>query len=193
MERGPRMISTRTRNSLVVAVLAVIATGSWWLTRDRGAATPREALRRVPSGYYLKDAVLLGTDEAGGIYYRVHAGRIEQPERDRPLEFEDIRVEYRGEESRWQISAANAVASPDRSRFELSGNIRLSQRSEDDRRVAVIETEQMQFTPGDYLMATDQAVRIKIGGGELNVVGLTADLKSDRLELESEVHGEFLP
>lgn len=183
------------RNALIGLTLLAAAIGSWLLGRTGAGVDPASGPPPPAQlGYYLRDAVLLGGDEEGRMIYRVHAQMIEQTPERRALALRSVRVEYRDAENvEWQVSAARAEAPNDGAYLDLEGDVRLVARPQSGTQATVIETQRLHLDPRAYLATSDAAVRIADAQVVLSARGLEADLKRDRLELHSEVRGQFFP
>jgi lipopolysaccharide export system protein LptC len=183
------------RNIGLVAFLVSAAIATWLLGQPLpGGDAVSDAAASGPLGYYLTDAVLLGTDDEGRIFYRVHARQVEQSANELELELVQVRVEYRDSENvEWHVSADRAAAPTDGSHLDLYGNVRLVSMPQAGSTATVIETEKMRFEPAHYFASTDVPVVVAVGDNQLRAEGLKAYLKDDRVELESKVHGQFVP
>ena len=183
------------RNLLYVAFLIGAAGSSWYWSRvgpaDSEPGVPRQTL---PLGYYLTDAAILGTDEDGRPLYKIWAGRAEErPNEDRLL-LTDVRVEYRPVANvPWLLTADSGEASTDQSYIDLSGAVELINEPRDDGERTRIQTQALRFEPETFLARSEDAVSIFLGAERLDAVGIRVYLRDDRLELESNVHGEFHP
>jgi LPS export ABC transporter protein LptC len=181
------------RSSIGVLILAAAAIATWLASRH--AVAPRADsgnTRRAPLGYYLRDAVLLGTDAEGKIFYRVHAGLAEQQPDKEGLALSDVRVDYQDTEHvQWKLSAEHASAENDDSSLDLTGHVRLTNEPGGDGPGTVIETDALRLEPRRFVALSEAPVRISIGNIVLTATGLKAHLKDDTLELESQVHGQF--
>lgn len=182
------------RNSAVYAVLGAAALLTWLASRpDSAEQRPSGPPTATPPGFYLEDVALLGTDDAGAVVYRIVAGRVEESGSERELALSDVRVQYRdSEEVAWLVEAERATAPSDRSWLDLRGSIRVTSAAEEASGQVVIEADRLLLEPEQYTATTDSPVTLSFEGNRLEATGLSADLKSDRLELSS-VHGQFDP
>ncbi len=183
------------RNLLYVAFLIGAAGSSWYWSRVGTADSEPGVLRQtLPLGYYLTDAEILGTDEDGRPLYKVWAGRAEErPNEDRLL-LTDVRVEYRPVANvPWLLTADSGEAPTDQSYIDLSGAVELINEPRDDGERTRIQTQVLRFEPETFLASSEDAVSIFLGAERLDAVGIRVYLRDDRLELESNVHGEFHP
>jgi lipopolysaccharide export system protein LptC len=184
------------RNGVAMLLLAAAALVTWYFGRPAPKASSRPADDRAfPLGYYLRDAVLLGTDDQGAISYRLHAGLVEERPDAAALALEDVRFEYQpSEKIPWSIVAAKGSApiGAERAQLDLSGGVELTRAPAADGRPTRIETDTLRLEPDKHVASAAGPVRISVGGNALDAVGLTAFLEEDRIELESQVHGRFV-
>jgi lipopolysaccharide export system protein LptC len=189
---SPDPMPLNLRSVTGLALLAVIAAASWlWSQYEAAPTAPQRDPVSVPPGYYLSGAVLIGTDTEGRIQYRLRAGRAEEKPASNTLEFSDVEIEYApAQQIPWIVRATNATGPVDLSQLELSGQVSLES-ARPGREPLLIETTQLLFEPERLMARSDQPVQIAIGTRRINAVGLCADLKEDRLKLESQIHGQF--
>lgn len=181
------------KNVAISMLLIGAVAGTWYLGRVgevvTTVSTPDVA---APLGYYLKNAVLLGTDAEGRVFYTVRAERVSEHGEGTALALERVRVEYRDSENvNWQVSAARASADRGQAVLELFGDVRLTSAAEAGAATTVIETERLRLEPDNYLASTSEVVAVSFGRHELGARGMEAYLKDDRLDLKSQVHGRF--
>jgi lipopolysaccharide export system protein LptC len=177
-------------------LLAAAALATWYFGRPAPNASSRPADDRAyPLGYYLRDAVLLGTDDRGTISYRLHVGLVEERPDEASLALENVLFEYEpSEQIPWSIAAArgDAPIGEERGYLDLSGGVELTRRAPTAKdQPTHVETETLRLEPDKHLASTKGTVRMTVGGNALDAVGLNAYLKDDRVELESQVHGRF--
>ncbi len=187
-------MTIRARPVVVLIVLAGAALATWYYSRPAAVEElTRSRSTEIPPGYYLKDAVLLRTDDNGNFLYRIVARQVEQVADEEWLELSEVRVEYsREEDVQWLVSAEHAVARNDRSYLELHGNVHLESQPRDGAKRTVIETDQLRFEPMQFIASTSESVTVALGDTQLNASGLKAYLKDDKLDL-SDVHAQFSP
>jgi lipopolysaccharide export system protein LptC len=180
------------RTGVLIAVLAVAAAASWYLTRqDRGAATPQPQ-NIVNRGYYLKSARILGTGPDGSLLYEIRADRAEQKSDD-SIEFTDVSVRYSPQSDvPWTLSADTATIEQDRQRVILRGNVLAVSSEGFSGDETEIETQYLELDPESYVAETDDRVHIRIGSRSLSATGMLASLKENRLQLRSNVSGKFI-
>ena len=183
------------RNLLLIVLLGAAAAASWWWSRP----APVEAPPPRPSGdqelgYYLHGARMLGTDETGHVAYKIFADRLdERPGEDRLL-LERVQIDYHPpDQMPWVITAGSGSATRDHSEIELADGVEVQSQPTDGRAPVHLTTSKLRFLPMTSLVQTDQHVVINAGSWHVEGTGLHTLLKADRLELESDVHGQFAP
>jgi LPS export ABC transporter protein LptC len=77
--------------------------------------------------------------------------------------------------------------------LNLAGNVRIVGQPVPDMQAAVIYTERLTIDTETNVASTRDRVDIEWGTRRLSTMGLVADLKAERLRLESAVHGRFPP
>lgn len=187
MKAGP------LQGPVVLVFLVGLAVGSWWLANRSGdeEATTAAAGRGQP-GYYLRGATLEQTDETGRVELRLTTASAEQDPATRNVQLRQLRVDYFPDEERTWVATANEGAlPPDGQTVYLEGDVRLTGRNGSGAKPAVITTEQMKLDVDRSIASTSAPVRIELAPHAVTARGLRADLKQDRVQLESSVNGRF--
>jgi lipopolysaccharide export system protein LptC len=182
------------RNTLGALVLISAAVATWYWRRPAPSPSIDTTPPSVPLGYYLTDAVLLGTDETGRVFYQISADRAEEHPEEQRLVLSNVRMRYMpSAEIPWRAKATSGEAPADASYLILEGKVELTSEPEDGGQPTVIQTTSLRLVPEAFLASSEQPVDVLLGSEELNAVGIKAYLKDNRLELESKVHGLFTP
>jgi LPS export ABC transporter protein LptC len=174
------------RNGLIFVLLAGAAIFTWLSSRPVppvDQSTQGQPI--VPRGYYLRDAVILGTDSSGLVSYRVFAGTVEQPAQERNLVLREVRVEYDAREDvPWMVTAARATT-PGKGEVMQLYEVRLSTLPAPGTDPTVIEAPELAFDPEAYLAWSTEPVVVSRGSARLDAMRLSVDLREDQIELES--------
>jgi LPS export ABC transporter protein LptC len=181
------------RNTVVMIVLALVAAATGLLRWQRAAPDPAPAAdeRTSPLGSYARGARVLGT-EHGRVAYRVFAERLDELPGQQRLRLETPSVEYHPVgETAWTMSAASATAPKDVSEVDFVGDVELKSSPTDGSEPTTVVTQELTFSSERSSAETDEAVTIRVGDWRIEAIGLRVDLKSDTLELESQVYAEF--
>lgn len=178
-------------------VLAVLLVGllSIFLGRrgvEREAAAPaREPLQ---PGYYMTQARIWEMGPDGRPVYRVEAESIVQNPADLSIVLQDLALNYRADNAQeWSLTAQNGYAPPGSRTIDFSGDVRIVGRPRPAGGPAVIRTERLSVDTQTDVASTRSRVDIEWDRGWLSAVGLRADLNHELLQLESSVHGRFVP
>ena len=181
--------------SVVRVVLLLVAVAvTWSIARQQRVEEAAEPVRPLPPGYYLKSAVLSGSDETGQLIYNVSAELAEERPAENRILLTKVRVDYRAEaQVPWKISSDTGIAQLDQSFIDLFGAVELSSAPLPPETRTVVFTDSLRLQPDQFIARTEDQVLIQMGGRELRATGMVAYLKDDRLELQSNVNGQFRP
>jgi len=189
-------LAARLPGPVVLVFMIGLAVGSWWLAnRERERADLTADAPDATPAYYLRGAVLEQTDATGRVEIRVTADRAVQDPASRNVRLETLRVDYflATPARTWVMTAAEGTLPREGRIVLLAGDVRL-QGSETGRgEQATIRTERLRLDIDRSLATTDAPVRMELARHALTARGLEADLKADRVQLESEVNGRFTP
>lgn len=178
---------------VVLVFLVGLAAGSWWLA-NRGADgnAPASTARTTQPGYYLKGATLEQTDATGRVEMRVHAAEAVQDPASRNVQASTLRVDYLLDAPRtWVMTARSGTLPPDGQHVLLQGDVTLTGRTGTNAPPAIVHTEHLRLDVDASVATTNDPVRIEMGPQSVRARGLRADLKADRLRLESSVNGRY--
>lgn len=183
------MLSAGRIAFLVVAALAV---ASWWLNK-RGNDGPEQEVRPAPDGFYMTQAEITTAGIDGLPRYRLIADEIRQLHLGGPTLLKEVRVEYNiYSPNPWLLTAPEGVLSADRALLELWGGVEVLGESSDHGPTSV-ETERLEIDTETHVARSAVHVDLAVGAQQLSGVGMVAHLLEERLQLQSEVHGRFLP
>ena len=154
------------RGILLLLALATIAVITWIARGDRGdAGSGSTPAAAIERGYYMLDAHIYGTDDDGELLYELTADRALQTASREPIELSGIRMDYAGAKR-----ADDGEVGP-----------------------VTVRTDTLSFDPAARVVETEATVRFEIGGGSLVATGMRALLDEDRIELRSNIRGQFSP
>ena len=182
------------RTIFVSLLLVAAAIGSWYLLQSLTVVEPDEHVRSdFESGYYFKAARILGTGPDGQLLYEIHADQARQ-KNDQEIAFENVHINYtQSARVPWTIDAESAIITNDQSQIKLSGNVRAISTAGFSGKDTEIRTEYLELEPASFSALTDRRVQIRIGERRLLATGMLASLQENKVELQSNVSGKFLP
>lgn len=175
----------------VLTIIAVIV-ASLLLSRQQGvipAATTVEG-SSWDEGYSARQARLVETGTDGLPLYTVNAATIRQlPNEDR-VQLTQVRMSFRDPDGDlWTATADQGELEQTAGQVRLSGNVHASGTLA--AQPAQISTTALSVDIRGDIVSTREPVQMHWAGQQLSSTGLTANLKDDRVHLESAVHGTF--
>lgn len=179
----------------IICVLVLVAVLSVLNKERRPVADVAKTPVEPPQpGYYMIGARITEMGPDGLPLYRVEAERIEQDPTDNAIRMEHLTLVYRTPEARdWTLTAARGFVPPGSKTLNLAGNVRIIGQPAPEMQPAIVHTERLTIDTVTNVASTRDRVDIEWGDRRLSTMGLIADLKAERLRLESAVHGRFVP
>lgn len=184
------------RELFALGALTAIAMLTWlWSRQGIEEDEPAAQVGTAAPGYYLYGASILGTDEEGRALFRVQAASAEELPAENRLLLSDVAVRYQPEtDVPWVLTATEGHAFLEETYLDFSGAVELTRTEQSDAGgPMVIRTSSLRLEPETFDVYTDGPVSLWFGDRRLDAVGLDANLKAERLALESNIHGEFGP
>jgi len=176
--------------ALVLVVVVSIINKDRRPTQDE----PTAQSETLQPGYFMTGARIVETGEDGLPLYRVNAREIRQRPLDGGIDLEDLSLSYRAPAADdWTVTSARGFVPPASKVLILTGDVRVIGQPAPDSEPAVIRTERLMLNTETDIASTRDRVDIEWGDRRLSTMGLVADLKADKLQLESAVHGRFVP
>ena len=93
-------------------------------------------------------------------------------------------------DSPWHVQSERGEVNPDGTEVELIDSVRVSRTDEHNRNLLITTTRMTVFPQKQYAQ-TEQAVRIDGAGGVTTAKGMKAYLKDGRMNLLSNVRGQY--
>lgn len=161
---------------------------------ERRPEPATESAASTETGYYVRGAVIEGIGENGNRIYTLNANRILQDPLTNGVAMEQVDLEYAVADSEpWRLQAQAGAIPDDGERIELRGDVRLMERLMAGTDPTTITTPSLDIDIVRNTAQTSESVTIGRGNYQLVATGLIADLKAQTLQLQSDVHGTFLP
>jgi len=187
------MLSKKIRNILLFAVIAALfaAVGYWNISPGRFLDTPVVAVDESAIDYYALNARSLQYLPDGKLQYEMTADKVEHVKASEVslLTKPDLQM-YRGTAYPWHVQSERGEVNPDGSEVELIDSVRIA-RTDEKKRTTVITSSRMTVLPQKQYAQTQQAVRIDGAGGVTTGKGMKAYLKDGRMDLLSNVRGQY--
>ena len=183
------------RAVVVLAGLALLAGLLLFSGPQREAVAPSTAgaAARDP-GYAAVGARLVQTGADGQPLYSLDAARITQQPDDETVQMTQVQLGFRAAGSeKWTARADRGELGQDTGVVQLDGNVHVAGLLPGTQDQAEISTEHLSFDTRTQVVTTPDPVTLVVSGRELQARGLQARLKEGRVQLESAVHGSYLP
>lgn len=183
------------RVAAVLAVLSLIVGVVLLSGPQREAVTPSAA--GVPThdpGYGASDARLVQTGADGQALYTLNAAQISQQPDQSTVQLQKVQMGFRAANGdRWTAHAERGELGQDTGIVQLDGGVEVAGVLPGTQDQAQITTEHLSFDTRAQVATTPAPVTLTVSGHELHGRGLVAQLKEGRVQLESAVHGSYLP
>ena len=183
-----RLLAIVAAVALIIGVMVISAP-----RREGGGQSTASGSPRDP-GYAARDARLTQTGADGEALYTLDAAQVEQQPDTGKVGLEQVRLGFRDSTgNEWNARADRGELAQASGVVELEGGVHVAGVLPDSGQPAEIATEHLDFDTRAQIIATEDPVTLVVSGRELHALGLIASLKERRVQLESSVHGSFLP
>ena len=187
------MLSKKFRNFLFFGAIAALfaAVGYWNISPERFLDKPVAAVNESEIDYYAINAHSVQFLPDGKLQYEMTADRIEHLKTSEVTQVTtpDLHL-YRGTEYPWHVQSTRAEVNPDGTEVELIDKVRIA-RTDERQRETIITSSRMTVFPQKQYAQTEQAVRIDGAGGTTTGKGMKAYLKEGKMDLLSNVRGQY--
>jgi LPS export ABC transporter protein LptC len=183
------------RALLLFAGLALIAGLLLFSGPQREAVAPSTAGAAAPDpGYAAVNARLVQTGADGQPLYSLDAARIDQQPDAESVQMTQVQMGFRAANGQqWTARADRGELGQDTGIVQLDGNVHVAGLLPGSQDQAEIVSEHLSYDTRAQVVATPDPVTLTVSGRELHAHGLHAHLKEGRVQLESAVHGSYLP
>ena len=183
-----------TKNIVKILFLLVLAAGSSFMYFF--SSKPNDDLEifnlaRVE--YIVKDAKLYGTNTEGEFLYKIVAKRAQANNTDRQIYLDQVFLDYDGDQNvDWRITSDKGQLLSNSNVLALSGNV-IVQSLSNENNMTTISTNYLEINPNTYTIATNRDVLIELDDNKIEAKGLTAQLKDNRLNFNSNINASIQP
>ena len=182
-----RLLAMLALVALIVGV--VVLSGA-----QRESAAPATVGPLHDPGYAVRRARLIQTGSDGRALYTLDAAQIQQQPNQGTVDLQQVQLGFRDTSgTEWTARADRGELAQESGVVQLEGGVRLAGVLPDMGEPAAISTERLAFDTRSQIVTTLDPVTLLVSGRELHAQGLIARLKERQVQLESAVHGSFLP
>jgi LPS export ABC transporter protein LptC len=177
---------------LLAALIALIAVLVEFRLLGREVTAP--AAEAARSGFYLKGIGLEDFGADGNLRLGLQAATAHEDPVSGIVTLREVVVDYHALAGQsWHLTSAEARVPRGAHAVDFSGDVRMSGRAGDLPGLAELNTARLMLDTASEHAETDDPVALAFGRHVMHATGMHADLKTGRLQLESEVHGLFNP
>ncbi|MBA1201789.1 LPS export ABC transporter periplasmic protein LptC [Pseudomonas capeferrum] len=176
-------------SSVIAALLAAV--GYWNISPETFLDQPVAKVDENAIDYYAINARSVQYLPDGKVQYEMTADKVEHLKASEVtlVTKPDLQM-YRGTQFPWHVQSARAEVNPDGTEVELIDAVRVA-RTDEKKRQTIITSTRMTVFPQKQYAQTEQAVRIDGAGGTTTGKGMKAYLKDGRMDLLSNVRGQY--
>ena len=187
------MFSKKIRSFLIFGILAVLlaAAGYWNISPESFMDQPVTSVDESAIDFYAINAHSVQYLPDGKLQYEMTADKVEHLKATDVtlLTTPDLQM-FRGTLYPWHIQSKQGEVSPGGTQVELIDSVRVA-RTDDKNRTTIITSSRMTVFPQKQYAQTEQAVRIDGAGGVTTAKGMKAYLNDGRMDLLSNVRGQY--
>jgi len=187
------MFSKKAKNIALLGLIAalLVAVGYWNVSPESFLDKPVAQVDESAIDYYAVNARSVQFTPEGKLQYEMTADKVEHMKASDVtlVTTPDLHL-YRGTQFPWHVQSKRAEVNPDGTEVELIDAVRVA-RTDERKRDTIITTTRMTVFPQKEYAQTEQAVRIDGAGGTTTGKGMKAYLKEGRMDLLSNVRGQY--
>ncbi|MDU8500852.1 LPS export ABC transporter periplasmic protein LptC [Pseudomonas syringae] len=187
------MFTKKIRKFLLLGVLALLlaAVGYWNISPESFMDQPLSTVDDTVIDYYAINAHSVQYLPDGTLQYDMTSDKVEHVKATDVtlLTTPDLHM-YRGGEFPWHVQSKKGEVSSGGDQVELIDSVRV-ERTDEKQRTTIITTSRMTVFPQKQYAQTEQDVRIDGAGGVTTAKGMKAYLKDSRMDLLSNVRGQY--
>lgn len=180
----------------IFAVLTLVAVivASLLLPGQQGGTPASSTVRRTAwdEGYSAQNARVVQTGADGLPLYVLNAATIRQLPNEDQVQLTQVQMTFRDRNGTpWSATAESGTLQQAAGQVALSGNVLVFGTPPDSQAPAQIASNALSVDLRSDIVTTHDPVTLLWAGRRESAIGLTANLKDYRVELESAVHGTF--
>jgi LPS export ABC transporter protein LptC len=182
------------KNHLGTILLIIVAAGSYIFTQsfETESINKLSSNESIKNRFYLSSTKILNTAKSGLYLFTLEADYAEQESRDL-IKFYNVTITYTPESNvSWSLTSDVASKFSENDFLFLEGDV-TAKSGQSSMNETIIYSDQLELDPSKYIVKTNKQVIIKLCNHSLTAIGMLATLNKDKLELQSQINGTFLP
>jgi lipopolysaccharide export system protein LptC len=162
---------------------------------QRESAAPVTVEESMPDpGYSARGAHMVQTAADGHPLYTLDAAQVQQEGGEGTVKMQQVQFAFRDDSgNQWNARANEGELSQNSGIVKLAGAVHVNGRLPGSEEPADLTTEHLAFDTNAQLLTTSDPVTLVMSGRKLDATGMIANLKESRVQLESAIHGTYLP
>jgi len=184
----------RLRLALLMALLIVLALGSFWLyevMRRAASDTAPQRVRTEPD-FYVENFSYVKMSTGGKVQYHLSGARMtHNPQADSYDIAQPVVSNLESTAAPMTIRAERATVNHDTTQVHLYDNVRLDRPASPANDAMHLRADHLLLLPEEEIMKTDRPVEIVVGQAKLRGTGMFANNATRELRLTSNVHGTY--
>lgn len=184
----------RLRSIVTLAVLIMLALGSFWLYEvlRRASADVIPNPERVEPDFYVEKFSYVKLSKTGAAHYHFAGARMTHNPQDDSYDIAlPVVRNLSNPESPMTMRAERARVSSDNSQVHLYDNVVMDRPGTPTAEPMRISSEYLLVLPDDDVVKTDKPVNITVGSSTLTGTGMFANNATREFTLSSNVHGTY--
>ena len=176
-----------------LAIVAVFV-ASLLLSRQQSGAPASTTVQQTgwDQGYSAQDARLVQTGPDGKPLYTLNAATIQQQPNEDQVQLTQVQMSFHDQSGNaWTATADRGELERTAQQVELSGNVHVAGAFRSGQSPAQISSDALSVDLNTDVVTTRDRVTLLWSGLVLGATGLEANLKDQRVHLESAVHATF--
>jgi LPS export ABC transporter protein LptC len=177
-----------------ILTIVTVIVASLLLARQQGAAPASTTVQENSwdEGYSATEARVVETGTDGRPLYTLNAAAIHQLPDAGQVQLTQVQMSFRDADGNpWTATADQGELQQAAQEVLLSGNVHVSGTLAGASGTAQISTPSLSVNIRSDIVSTKDPVQMLWSGRPLSAIGLIANLKDHRVQLESAVHGTF--
>lgn len=182
------------KNNLGTMLLIIIAAVSYIFSQSHETknSDKQSSNETINNKFYLNSTKILNTAKSGLYLFTLEADYAEQESKDL-IKFYNVKITYTPESNvSWSLTSKVASKFSENEFLFLEGDV-IASNGQSLADETIIYSDELELNPSKYIVKTNKQVIIKLGEHNLKATGMLATLNKNKLELQSQINGTFLP
>ncbi len=191
-----RAASNRFQLGVVLAVVVLLALGSFWLldVMRRSMVDEAPATKRTEPDYYVERFNFVRLATTGQARHHISGERLSHYPQDDSYEIlRPVMKSLSDKRPTTTVVAERALSNSDMSQVQLFDNVKMDRPASADSQHLQLTSSYMLVLPDEDVMKTDRPVQLISGTSVLNGTGMFANQATGEFTLSSRVRGVFPP